>query len=157
MSLNYIPMSTPNVASIRKEILVNIEDPVADRSLLDPNVDGDEEAINNDNEGQKLMDPDAHDYTGADIYQASLKESAGIYQLPSDIYASKDKTDLSAGNSNPSLFDDEGSTKQSDILDPDVSNYDTLIIHQKKYMVHWCMIKMMFILLILMNIIMNQQ
>ena len=123
MSLNYIPMSTPNVASIRKEILVNIEDPVADRSLLDPNVDGDEEAINNDNEGQKLMDPDAHDYTGADIYQASLKESAGIYQLPSDIYASKDKTDLSAGNSNPSLFDDEGSTKQSDILDPDVSNY----------------------------------
>ena len=123
MSLNYIPMSTPNIASIRKEILVNIEDPITDRSLLDPNVDGDEEAINNDNEGQKLMDPDAHDYTGSDIYQASLKESAGIYQLPSDIYASKDKTDLSAGNSNPSLFDDEGSTKQSDILDPDVSNY----------------------------------
>ena len=38
-------MSTPDVASIRKEILVNIEDPIQNRSLLDPDVDGNEETV----------------------------------------------------------------------------------------------------------------
>ena len=125
MSLNYIPMSTPNIASIRKEMLVNIEDPIANRSLLDPDVDGDEETVNNDTEDQKLMDPDAHDYTGADIYRASLM-SETRYMNPSDLYSIKhDVTVWSTEDTNPSLLGKEDTTNHEDLLDPsdDDQNY----------------------------------
>ena len=125
MSLNYIPMSTPNIASIRKEMLINIEDPIANRSLLDPDVDGDEESINNDTEDQKLMDPDAHDYTGADIYRASLI-SETQYMNPADLYnINHDVTDWSTDDSNPSLLGKEDTTNHEDLLDPseDSQNY----------------------------------
>ena len=125
MSLNYIPMSTPNIASIRKEMLVHIEDPIANRSLLDPDVDGDEETVNNDTEDQKLMDPDAHDYTGADIYRASLM-SETRYINPSDLYNIKhDVTVWSTEDTNPSLLGKEDTTNHEDLLDPsdDSQNY----------------------------------
>lgn len=125
MSLNYIPMSTPNIASIRKEMLVNIEDPIANRSLLDPDVDGDEESINTDTEDQKLMDPDAHDYTGADIYRASLMTETQ-YMNPADLYnINHDVTDWSTDDSNPSLLGKEDTTNHEDLLDPsdDSQNY----------------------------------
>ena len=124
MSLNYIPMSTPNIASIRKEMLVNIEDPIANRSLLDPDVDGDEETVNNDTEDQKLMDPDAHDYTGADIYRASLM-SETRYINPSDLYNIKhDVTVWSTEDTNPSLLGKEDTTNHENLLDPtDDQNY----------------------------------
>lgn len=125
MSLNYIPMSTPNIASIRKEMLVNIEDPIANRSLLDPDVDGDEESVNNDTEDQKLMDPDAHDYTGADIYRASLMTETQ-YMNPADLYnINHDVTDWSADDNNPSLLGKEDTTNHEDLLDPseDSQNY----------------------------------
>lgn len=125
MSLNYIPMSTPNIASIRKEMLVNIEDPIANRSLLDPDVDGDEETVNNDTEDQKLMDPDAHDYTGADIYRASLI-SETQYMNPSDLYnINHDVTVWSTEDTNPSLLGKEDTTNHEDLLNPsdDSQNY----------------------------------
>ena len=125
MSLNYIPMSTPNIASIRKEMLVHIEDPIANRSLLDPDVDGDEETVNNDTEDQKLMDPDAHDYTGADIYRASLM-SETRYINPSDLYNIKhDVTVWSTEDTNPSLLGKEDTTNHENLLDPtdDDQNY----------------------------------
>ena len=125
MSLNYIPMSTPNIASIRKEMLVHIEDPIANRSLLDPDVDGDEETVNNDTEDQKLMDLDAHDYTGADIYRASLM-SETRYVNPSDLYNIKhDVTVWSTEDTNPSLLGKEDTTNHEDLLDPsdDSQNY----------------------------------
>ena len=125
MSLNYIPMSTPNIASIRKEMLVHIEDPIANRSLLDPDVDGDKETVNNDTEDQKLMDPDAHDYTGADIYRASLM-SETRYINPSDLYNIKhDVTVWSTEDTNPSLLGKEDTTNHEDLLDPsdDSQNY----------------------------------
>lgn len=125
MSLNYIPMSTPNIASIRKEMLVNIEDPIANRSLLDPDVDGDEETVNNDTEDQKLMDPDAHDYTGADIYRASLI-SETQYMNPTDLYdINHDATVWSTEDTNPSLLGKEDTTNHEDLLNPsdDSQNY----------------------------------
>lgn len=122
MSLNYIPMSTPNIASIRKEMLVNIEDPIANRSLLDPDVDGDEETVNNDTEDQRLMDPDAHDYTGADIYRASLM-SETRYMNPSDLYGiNHDATVWSTEDTNPSLLGKEDTTSHEDLLDPSDDN-----------------------------------
>lgn len=124
MSLNYIPMSTPNIASIRKELLVNIEDPIENRSLLDPDVDGDEETINNDTEGQKLMDPNAHDYTGADIYRASMM-SETQYMNPADLYnINHDVTDWSTDDSNPSLLGKEDTTNQDNLLDTDTDSYN---------------------------------
>lgn len=125
MSLNYIPMSTPNIASIRKEMLVNIEDPIVNRSLLDPDVDDDEETVNNDTEDQKLMDPDAHDYTGADIYRASLI-SETQYMNPSDLYdINHDATVWSTEDTNPSLLGKEDTTNHEDLLNPsdDSQNY----------------------------------
>ena len=125
MSLNYIPMSTPDVASIRKEILVNIEDPIQNRSLLDPDVDGNEEAVNNDDQGERLMDPDAQDYTGADIYRAKMMAETQ-YMDPSDLYYnnSHDVTNLSSGDNNPSLFGKEESTDQESLLDTDNDNFN---------------------------------
>ena len=125
MSLNYIPMSTPNIASIRKEMLVHIEDPIANRSLLDPDVDGDEETVNIDTEDQRLMDPDAHDYTGADIYRASLM-SETRYINPSDLYNIKhDVTVWSTEDTNPSLLGKEDTPNHENLLDPtdDDQNY----------------------------------
>lgn len=117
MSLNYIPMSTPDVASIRKEILVNIEDPIQNRSLLDPDVDGNEETVNNDDQGEKLMDPNAQDYTGADIVRAQMMESV---DLPfSKLYKSHDITTWKVDGDEPSLLSDEDDTEQVDLLDPD--------------------------------------
>lgn len=117
MSLNYIPMSTPDVASIRKEILVNIEDPIQNRSLLDPDVDGNEETVNNDDQGEKLMDPNAQDYTGADIVRAQMMESV---DLPfSKLYKSHDVTTWKVDGDEPSLLSDEDDTEQVDLLDPD--------------------------------------
>lgn len=125
MSLNYIPMSTPDVASIRKEILVNIEDPIQNRSLLDPDVDGNEEIINNDDRGERLMDPDAQDYTGADIYRAKMMAETH-YMDPSDLYYnnSHDITNLSSGDNNPSLFGKEESTDQESLLDTDNDDFN---------------------------------
>ena len=125
MSLNYIPMSTPDVASIRKEILVNIEDPIQNRSLLDPDVDGNEEAVNNDDQGERLMDPDAQDYTGADIYRAKMMAETH-YMDPSDLYYnnSHDVTNLSSGDNNPSLFSKEESTDQESLLDTDNDDFN---------------------------------
>lgn len=125
MSLNYIPMSTPDVASIRKEILVNIEDPIQNRSLLDPDVDGNEETINNDDQGERLMDPDAQDYTGADIYRAKMMAETH-YMDPSDLYYnnSHDITNLSSGDNNPSLFGKEESTDQESLLDTDNDDFN---------------------------------
>lgn len=125
MSLNYIPMSTPDVASIRKEILVNIEDPIQNRSLLDPDVDGNEEAVNNDDQGERLMDPDAQDYTGADIYRAKMMAETH-YMDPSDLYYnnSHDVTNLSSGDNNPSLFGKEESTDQESLLDTDNDDFN---------------------------------
>lgn len=125
MSLNYIPMSTPDVASIRKEILVNIEDPIQNRSLLDPDVDGNEEAVNNDDQGERLMDPDAQDYTGADIYRAKMMAETQ-YMDPSDLYYnnSHDVTNLSSGDNNPSLFGKEESTDQESLLDTDNDDFN---------------------------------
>lgn len=117
MSLNYIPMSTPDVASIRKEILVNIDDPIQNRSLLDPDVDGNEETVNNDDQGEKLMDPNAQDYTGADIVRAQMMESV---DLPfSKLYKSHDVTTWKVDGDEPSLLSDEDDTEQVDLLDPD--------------------------------------
>ena len=117
MSLNYIPMSTPDVASIRKEILFNIEDPIQNRSLLDPDVDGNEETVNNDDQGEKLMDPNAQDYTGADIVRAQMMESV---DLPfSKLYKSHDVTTWKVDGDEPSLLSDEDDTEQVDLLDPD--------------------------------------
>ena len=125
MSLNYIPMSTPDVASIRKEILVNIEDPIQNRSLLDPDVDGNEETVNNDDQGEKLMDPDAQDYTGADIYRAKMMAETH-YMDPSELYYnnSHDVTNLSSGDNNPSLFGKEESTDQESLLDTDNDDFN---------------------------------
>lgn len=125
MSLNYIPMSTPDVASIRKEILVNIEDPIQNRSLLDPDVDGNEEAVNNDDQGERLIDPDAQDYTGADIYRAKMMAETH-YMDPSDLYYnnSHDVTNLSSGDNNPSLFGKEESTDQESLLDTDNDDFN---------------------------------
>lgn len=125
MSLNYIPMSTPDVASIRKEILVNIEDPIQNRSLLDPDVDGNEEAVNNDDQGERLMDPDAQDYTGADIYRAKMMAETH-YMDPSELYYnnSHDVTNLSSGDNNPSLFGKEESTDQESLLDTDNDDFN---------------------------------
>ena len=125
MSLNYIPMSTPDVASIRKEILVNIEDPIQNRSLLDPDVDGNEEAVNNDDQGERLMDPDAQDYTGADIYRAKMMTETH-YMDPSDLYYnnSHDVTNLSSGDNNPSLFGKEEGTDQESLLDTDNDDFN---------------------------------
>lgn len=125
MSLNYIPMSTPDVASIRKEILVNIEDPIQNRSLLDPDVDGNEEAVNNDDQGERLLDPDAQDYTGADIYRAKMMAETH-YMDPSDLYYnnSHDVTNLSSGDNNPSLFGKEESTDQESLLDTDNDDFN---------------------------------
>lgn len=125
MSLNYIPMSTPDVASIRKEILVNIEDPIQNRSLLDPDVDGNEEAVNNDDRGERLMDPDAQDYTGADIYRAKMMAETH-YMDPSDLYYnnSHDITNLSSGDNNPSLFGKEESDDQESLLDTDNDDFN---------------------------------
>lgn len=125
MSLNYIPMSTPDVASIRKEILVNIEDPIQNRSLLDPDVDGNEEAVNNDDRGERLMDPDAQDYTGADIYRAKMIAETH-YMDPSDLYYnnSHDVTNLSSGDNNPSLFGKEEGTDQESLLDTDNDDFN---------------------------------
>lgn len=125
MSLNYIPMSTPDVASIRKEILVNIEDPIQNRSLLDPDVDGNEEAVNNDDRGERLMDPDAQDYTGADIYRARMMAETH-YMDPSDLYYnnSHDVTNLSSGDNNPSLFGKEESNDQESLLDTDNDDFN---------------------------------
>lgn len=125
MSLNYIPMSTPDVASIRKEILVNIEDPIQNRSLLDPDVDGNEEVVNNDDQGERLMDPDAQDYTGADIYRAKMMAETH-YMDPSDLYYnnSHDVTNLSSGDNNPSLFGKEESTDQESLLDTDNDDFN---------------------------------
>ena len=125
MSLNYIPMSTPDVASIRKEILVNIEDPIQNRSLLDPDVDGNEEAVNNDDQGERLMDPDAQDYTGADIYRAKMMAETH-YMDPSDLYYnnSHDVTNLSSGDNNPSLFGKEEGTDQESLLDTDNDDFN---------------------------------
>ena len=125
MSLNYIPMSTPDVASIRKEILVNIEDPIQNRSLLDPDVDGNEESVNNDDQGERLMDPDAQDYTGADIYRAKMMAETH-YMDPSDLYYknSHDVTNLSSGDNNPSLFGKEESTDQESLLDTDNDDFN---------------------------------
>lgn len=117
MSLNYIPMSTPDVASIRKEILVNIDDPIQNRSLLDPDIDGNEESVNNDDQGEKLMDPDAQDYTGADIVRAQMMETV---DLPfSKLYKSHDVTTWKVDEDEPSLLSDEDDTEQADLLDPD--------------------------------------
>lgn len=117
MSLNYIPMSTPDIASIRKEILVNIDDPIQNRSLLDPDVDGNEETVNNDDQGEKLMDPNAQDYTGADIVRAQMMESV---DLPfSKLYKSHDVTTWKVDGDEPSLLSDEDDTEQVDLLDPD--------------------------------------
>ncbi len=117
MSLNYIPMSTPDVASIRKEILVNIDDPIQNRSLLDPDIDGNEETVNNDDQGEKLMDPNAQDYTGADIVRAQMMESV---DLPfSKLYKSHDVTTWKVDGDEPSLLSDEDDTEQVDLLDPD--------------------------------------
>lgn len=125
MSLNYIPMSTPDVASIRKEILVNIEDPIQNHSLLDPDVDGNEEAVNNDDRGERLMDPDAQDYTGADIYRAKMIAETH-YMDPSDLYYnnSHDVTNLSSGDNNPSLFGKEESNDQESLLDTDNDDFN---------------------------------
>lgn len=125
MSLNYIPMSTPDVASIRKEILVNIEDPIQNRSLLDPDVDGNEETVNNDDRGERLMDPDAQDYTGADIYRAKMMAETH-YMDPSDLYYnnSHDITNLSSGDNNPSLFGKEESDDQESLLDTDNDDFN---------------------------------
>lgn len=125
MSLNYIPMSTPDVASIRKEILVNIEDPIQNRSLLDPDVDGNEEAVNNDDRGERLMDPNAQDYTGADIYRARMMAETH-YMDPSDLYYnnSHDVTNLSSGDNNPSLFGKEESNDQESLLDTDNDDFN---------------------------------
>lgn len=125
MSLNYIPMSTPDVASIRKEILVNIEDPIQNRSLLDPDVDGNEETVNNDDRGERLMDPDAQDYTGADIYRAKMMAETH-YMDPSDLYYnnSHDVTNLSSGDNNPSLFGKEEGTDQESLLDTDNDDFN---------------------------------
>ena len=125
MSLNYIPMSTPDVASIRKEILVNIEDPIQNRSLLDPDVDGNEEAVNNDDQGERLMDPDAQDYTGADIYRAKMMAETH-YMDPSDLYYnnSHDITNLSSGDNNPSLFGKEESDDQESLLDTNNDDFN---------------------------------
>lgn len=125
MSLNYIPMSTPDVASIRKEILVNIEDPIQNRSLLDPDVDGNEETVNNDDQGERLMDPDAQDYTGADIYRAKMMAETH-YMDPSDLYYnnSHDITNLSSGDNNPSLFGKEESTDRESLLDTDNDDFN---------------------------------
>lgn len=125
MSLNYIPMSTPDVASIRKEILVNIEDPIQNRSLLDPDVDGNEEAVNNNDRGERLMDPDAQDYTGADIYRAKMMAETH-YMDPSDLYYnnSHDVTNLSSGDNNPSLFGKEESNDQESLLDTDNDDFN---------------------------------
>ena len=125
MSLNYIPMSTPDVASIRKEILVNIEDPIQNRSLLDPDVDDNEETVNNDDQGERLMDPDAQDYTGADIYRAKMMAETH-YMDPSDLYYnnSHDITNLSSGDNNPSLFGKEESTDQESLLDTDNDDFN---------------------------------
>jgi len=110
-------MSTPDVASIRKEILVNIEDPIQNRSLLDPDVDGNEETVNNDDQGEKLMDPNAQDYTGADIVRAQMMESV---DLPfSKLYKSHDVTTWKVDGDEPSLLSDEDDTEQVDLLDPD--------------------------------------
>ena len=125
MSLNYIPLSTPNIASIRKEMLINIEDHIENRSLLDPDVDGDEETVNNDTEDQKIMDPDAYDYTGADIYRASLM-SETRYMDPTDLYKiNHDVTVWSTEETNPSLLGKEDTTNHEDLLDPsdDTQNY----------------------------------
>ena len=125
MSLNYIPMSTPDVASIRKEILVNIEDPIQNRSLLDPDVDGNEETVNNDDQGERLMDPDAQDYTGADIYRAKMMAETH-YMDPSDLYYnnSHDITNLSSGDNNPSLFGKEESDDQESLLDTNNDDFN---------------------------------
>ena len=125
MSLNYIPMSTPDVASIRKEILVNIEDPIQNRSLLDPDVDGNEESVNNDDQGERLLDPDAQDYTGADIYRAKMMAETH-YMDPSELYYnnSHDVTNLSSGDNNPSLFGKEESTDQESLLDTDNDDFN---------------------------------
>lgn len=72
--MNYIPMSTPDISSIRKDMLVRIDDDIQDDSLLDPKPEENTHPASDDS--KKLLDPDIPaDPTGEDIARAALQEA----------------------------------------------------------------------------------
>lgn len=114
MSMSYIPMSTPDVASIRKNMLVRIDDETEEKSLLTPEQDTHTHPATIKPE---IMDQPESDPTGADIVQAALKENGynPAIATPSSVgTAQHDITELDY-DKDPALLGDE--TPPTDILD----------------------------------------
>lgn len=114
MSMSYIPMSTPDVASIRKNMLVRIDDETEDKSLLEPEQDTHTHPATSEPE---IIDQPESDPTGADIVQAALKENGynPAIATPSSVStAQHDITELDHDNDQALLGDE---TPPADILD----------------------------------------
>ena len=114
MSMSYIPMSTPDVASIRKNMLVRIDDETEDKSLLEPEQDTHTHPAASEPE---IIDQPESDPTGADIVQAALKENGynPAIATPSSVStAQHDITELDHDDDQALLGDE---TPPADILD----------------------------------------
>ena len=114
MSMSYIPMSTPDVASIRKNMLVRIDDETEDKSLLEPEQDTHTHPATSEPE---IIDQPKSDPTGADIVQAALKENGYNPSIatPSSVStAQHDITELDHDDDQALLGDE---TPPADILD----------------------------------------
>ena len=114
MSMSYIPMSTPDVASIRKNMLVRIDDETEDKSLLEPEQDTHTHPATSEPE---IIDQPKSDPTGADIVQAALKENGynPAIATPSSVStAQHDITELDHDDDQALLGDE---TPPADILD----------------------------------------
>lgn len=76
MSVKYIPMSTPDISSIRRDMLVRIDDDTKDDSLLDPKPEEHTHPVSNDEQNEQLLNTDIPaDPTGSDITKAALQEA----------------------------------------------------------------------------------
>lgn len=114
MSMSYIPMSTPDVASIRKNMLVHIDDETEDKSLLEPEQDTHTHPASIEPE---IIDKPDSDPTGADIVQAALKENGynPAIATPSSVsIVQHDITELDHDDDQALLGDE---TPPADILD----------------------------------------
>lgn len=117
MSVKYIPMSTPDISSIRKDMLVRIDDDIQDDSLLDPKPE--ENTYPTSDAGEKLLDPDIPaDPTGEDIAKAALQETGynPAFSSSSPVSAiDHDKTDLQQNTEEESLLGSDD-TSQDNVM-----------------------------------------
>lgn len=121
MGVQYTPMSMPGVTSIRKNMLVRIDDEIQDDSILEPTQDEDTQPVSDDN--TNLLANVPADPTGEDIVKASLQEANynPAFGHASPIAAiHHDITDLSRDTDEDSLLGDDPD-KPLDIIDPHVS------------------------------------